>query len=322
MTNLREIETNGIQLRVAEAGPPDGETVLLLHGWPESWYSWRHQIPALADAGYHVLAPDMRGFGGSDAPEDVEAYTIQEIVADITGLLDAVGVEQAVVFGHDWGSIIAWQAALLAEKRVRAVGGLSVPYVGRGSTSPVDGWRAQYGENFFYILYFQQDGVAEAEFDADPQGILIRLYARAGGEGSTEDPPITDPRMSAGGSIGRVAEPKSLPDWLSEEDLDYYVQEFTRAGFRGGINYYRNFHQNWESTPELSGKQVAQPALFLAGAEDVVISWFGDNLEGAMRRAVGDLRSFSLLPGAGHWVQQERPTEVNAALIEFLKTLD
>lgn len=318
MTDLREIETNGIRLRVAEAGPASGDAVVLLHGWPESWYSWRHQIPALADAGYHVLAPDMRGFGGSDAPPEVEAYAIQEIVRDVVGLVDAAGAEQATVIGHDWGSIVAWQAALLAEDRVRAVGGLSVPYVGRGTRSPIAGWQAQHGENFFYILYFQEDGVAEAEFDADPRGILIRLYAGAG-EG---EPPIADPRMSAGGWIGRIAEPSSLPEWLSEEDLSYYVDEFTRAGFRGGINYYRNFHHNWESTPDLSGKPVAQPALFLAGADDVVVSWFGDNLEAPMRRAVPDLRSFSLLPGAGHWVQQERPAEVNAALLEFLGGLD
>jgi pimeloyl-ACP methyl ester carboxylesterase len=325
MPELRDIETNGIRLRVAEAGPASGEVVLLLHGWPESWYSWRHQIPALAEAGYHVLAPDMRGFGGSDAPTSVEAYAIQEIVGDVTGLLDALGAERGTVIGHDWGSLVAWQTALLAEDRVRAVGGLSVPYVGRGPRSPLEGWRAQFGENFFYILYFQQEGVAEAEFDADPLGILLRLYASTSDAttGSPAgDPPITDPRMSAGGMIGRIAEPKALPGWLSDEDLDYYVAEFTRAGFRGGINYYRNFHRNWETTPELATKPVAQPALFLAGAQDVVVSWFPSNLDGLMRRAVPDLRSFTLIDGSGHWVQQERPAEVNAALLAFLGGLD
>jgi epoxide hydrolase A/B len=315
MTEFRTIETNGIKLRVAEEGT--GPPVILLHGWPESWYSWRHQLPALAEAGYHVLAPDMRGYGSSDAPEPIEAYAIQELVADITGLLDAIGEERATIVGHDWGSILAWQVALLAPERVNGVAGMSVPYAGRGAAAPTAGWRKQYGENFFYILYFQQPGAAEAEFDADPRGILSRLYA---GGGSAE-PPITDPLMSAGGWIGRMSEPEALPDWLSEEDLDYYVQEFSRAGFRGGINYYRNFDRNWETTPQLAGVQVQQPAMFIAGADDVVISWFGDNLEPIMRRAVPDLRSFELLPGAGHWVQQERPAEVNAALIGFLNSL-
>jgi epoxide hydrolase A/B len=318
MTDFRTIETNGIKLRVAEEGT--GPPVILLHGWPESWYSWRHQLPALAEAGYHVLAPDMRGYGSSDAPEPIEAYAIQELVADVTGLLDAIGEERATIVGHDWGSILAWQVALLAPERVNGVVGMSVPYAGRGAAAPTVGWRKQYGENFFYILYFQQPGTAEAEFDADPRGILSRLYTGSGNAGGAEAP-ITDPLMSAGGWIGRMPEPRSLPDWLSEEDLDYYVQEFTRAGFRGGINYYRNFDRNWETTPQLTGEQVQQPAMFIAGADDIVISWFGDNLEPIMRRAVPELRSFELLPGAGHWVQQERPTEVNAALISFLNSL-
>lgn len=320
MTDFRTIETNGIQLRIAEAG--EGPPVILLHGWPESWYSWRHQLPALAEAGYHVLAPDMRGYGSSDAPKPVEAYEIQELVADVTGLLDAIGAEQATIVGHDWGSILAWQVALLAPERVNGVVGMSVPYTGRGPAAPTEGWRAQYGENFFYILYFQQPGVAEAEFDADPRGILVRLYAGSiEAAGGVAEAPITDPRMSAGGWIGRMVEPQSLPDWLSEDDLDYYVQEFTRAGFRGGINYYRNFDRNWERTSQLAGAKVEQPAMFIAGADDVVISWFGDNLESIMRRAVPDLRNFALLPGAGHWVQQERADEVNQALIGFLNSL-
>ncbi len=317
MVDLKMIETNGLRLRVAEAG--QGPLVLLLHGWPESWYSWRHQLEALASAGYHVMAPDMRGFGGSDAPSEVAAYTIGELVADVTGLVDAAGAEQATIVGHDWGAIVAWQVALEARERVRGVVAMSVPYVGRGPLAPTDRWRRQYGENFFYILYFQQPGVAEAEFDADPRGILLRLYAGriAASEGDA-DAPITDPRMSAGGWIGRIAEPRSLPAWLTSADLDYYVSEFTRAGFRGGINYYRNFDTNWEATAHLAGATVDPPALFLAGADDVVISWFGDGLERMMRRAVPDLRRLTLLPDAGHWVQQELPAEVNAELLDFL----
>ncbi len=214
----RNIETNDIQLRVYEEG--DGPLVILAHGWPESWYSWRHQLPALAAAGYHAVAPDMRGYGASSAPHAVEAYDITHTSADLVGIIDALGEDQAVLVGHDWGSIIAWNSALLYPDRFRAVVGMSVPYGGRAGQRPTEAWRQQFGDNFFYILYYQEPDVAEAEYDADPKGILSMLYTSP--DTPRAEPTITDPKRSAGGWIGRMGAPLSNPPWLSKEDLDYY----------------------------------------------------------------------------------------------------
>jgi pimeloyl-ACP methyl ester carboxylesterase len=321
---LRTVEANGLRMRVAVAG--EGPAVLLLHGFPESWYSWRHQLPALAAAGYRAIAPDLRGYGGTDAPPAIEDYDIEHLAADATGLLDALGEDAAVVVGHDWGAIIAWQLALLRAERFRAVACLSVAYTGRAPIPPVSAWWRRFGDQFFYILYFQQPGVAEAEFDADPAALLRRLYTSPV-QAFVAPPAITDPLMRAGGWTGRLPEPAALPPWLAQADLDYYVEQFRRSGFRGPVNFYRNFDRNWELTPQLAGAAVSQPAMFLAGALDPVvvrggIMGAGDDLEERVRDAVPDLRRFVMLPGAGHWVQQERPDEVNAELIGFLRELD
>ena len=311
----RSIETNGIRMHIAEMG--EGPLVVLLHGWPESWYSWRHQLSALADAGFHAVAPDMRGYGKTDAPESIEDYDVLDITADIVGLLDALGEETAVVVGHDWGSIIAWNCMLLHPQRFDALVAMSVPYGGRPKQSLLRTWQRQYKDNFFYILYFQEPGVAEAEFDADPRGILSRLYLSP--DSPRESPQVTDPKMSAGGWINRLGAPRELPDWLTEADLDFYVNEFKRAGFRGGINYYRNFHRNWELTPQLDGVKVEKPVLFLAGEKDVVIRGANKQmLTGMMSAATKDLQ-VELIPNVGHWVQQEAAQEVNDKLVAFLK---
>lgn len=319
---LRTIETNGINVRIAEQG--EGPLVLLLHGFPESWYSWRHQLPALAAAGFHAVAPDMRGYGGSDAPPNIEDYDILQLTADATGILDALGEQTAVVVGHDWGAMVAWQCALLHRDRFRAVAALSVPYGGRSARPPLEQTREAFGDNFFYQLYFQEPGVAEGEFDADPRRMLSRMYRSPNSEDAAP-PEITSPLASAGGWTGRMAEPKGLPDWLTAEDLDYFVGEFERAGFRGGVNFYRNIDRNWELTPQLAGAQVQQPALFVAGAQDPVLGFGGrsiDDLEDRLRGAIPKLTKCVLIPETGHWTQQERPAEVNAELIEFLRTLD
>ncbi len=315
---LRKIETNGIAMRIAEQGT--GPLVVLLHGWPESWYSWRHQIPALAQAGYRAVAPDMRGYGETDAPPEVTDYQITTIAKDITGLLDALGEKQAVIVGHDWGSIVAWNCAMLHPDRFRAVITMSVPYGGRAPEPPTATWSRTYGDNFFYILYFQEPGVAEAEFDANPHGILSMLYASP--TTPREAPTITDPKRAAGGWIGRIGAPKELPAWLKQEDLDYYVAQFKKAGFRGGINYYRNFDRNWKITEALQYSKVTQPTLFIAGERDVVIGGATkDRLTAMMRPVVADLRDVVLIPGVGHWVQQEAAPETNAAMLAFLKAL-
>ena len=317
-TRIHSIRNNGLSMQIAEAG--QGPLVLLVHGWPELWFSWRHQLPALAAAGYHAVAPDMRGYGGTDAPSEVRAYDIHHLCDDLAGLIDHFGQDRAVVVGHDWGAIIAWTFSLLRPERVRAVVGMSVPYRGRGETSLIDALELNFGDRFFYILYFQEPGVAEAEFDADPRGILERLYASP--KVAREAPEVTDPKRAAGGWIRRLGRPKETPSWLLPHELDYYVREFTRTGFRGGINYYRNFHHNWETTPQLAEARIAQPALFIAGDRDMVIAPWRDKVEAQMRPWVPDLRGFHLLPGAGHWIQQERPEEVNRLLLEFLASLD
>jgi pimeloyl-ACP methyl ester carboxylesterase len=315
---LRHIESNGIRMRIAEMGK--GPLVLLVHGWPESWYSWRHQLPAIAAAGYRVVAPDMRGYGKSDQPAAVEDYDIHHVTADLVGILDALGEKNAILIGHDWGAIVTWQAMLLYPQRFTALVAMSVPYSGRGERSIIQNLRASMGDNFYYILYFQEPGVAEKEFDADPRAILSRLYLSP--DSPREAPQITDRRRAAGGWIPRLGAPKGLPGWLTQADLDYYVNEFTAAGFRGGINYYRNFHRNWETTPQLAGAKVTAPVLFIAGDKDSVIRGAtAEALRASMRDAVPGLRDVVLMPNTGHWVQQERAAETNAAILEFLRSL-
>jgi len=316
---FRYIETNGIRMRLATMGE-SGPLVIMAHGWPESWYSWRHQIQAVASAGYRVVAPDMRGYGATDAPPQVEDYTIVELAADIVGIIDAFGEDKAILMGHDWGSIVAWNTVLLHPERFSALVAMSVPYSGRPAESPLAGWQATYGDNFYYILYHQEPGVAEAEYDADPYGLLSRLYLSPD---SPRDPAqVTDRHRSAGGWIPRLGAPTGLPDWLTQADLDYFVAQFQAAGFRGGINYYRNFHRNWEITPQLANARITVPTLFIAGENDVVIAGAPQaRLEGAMRRVVDDLRGVILLPRAGHWIQQELPEQTNAALLDFLNGL-
>ena len=316
---FRFVETNGIRMRIAEAGD-EGPVVLLVHGWPESWYSWRHQIPALANAGYRVVAPDMRGYGETDAPAAVDDYDIVHLAGDMVGLLDALGEDQAIIIGHDWGALVAWYSVLLHPSRFSGLVAMSVPYGGRSAQSPLDGWQAQFGDNFYYILYHQEPGVAEAEYDADPRGLLSRLYLSP--SSPREPPQITDPLRSAGGWIGRLGAPTERPAWLSEADLDYYVSQFEAAGFRGGVNYYRNFHRNWEITPQLADAQVMVPTRFIAGEQDVVIAGATEAaLTAMMAPVVPDLRGVILLPDAGHWVQQELPEETNAAMLDFLAGL-
>jgi pimeloyl-ACP methyl ester carboxylesterase len=322
--DFHHYDINGLRMRVAEQG--EGPLVLFVHGWPESWYSWRHQIPAVAAAGYHAVAPDMRGYGGTTAPSAVADYDITHLCADLTGLVAELGETEAVLVGHDWGAVAGWQCALLEPDVFRAVVNMSVPYRGRSERSLIDVLQQSYGEKFFYILYFQEldengNGIAEAEFDADPRGVLSRLYASP--DTPREDPSVSDPLRSAGGWIPRLGAPTELPPWLSQEDLDYYVGEFTRAGFRGGISYYRNFHRNWETTPQLAGALVQQPSLFIAGDKDGVIAGATqEQLEEGMSAVIADLRGVHLIADTGHWLQQERPEEVNRLLLEFLASLD
>ncbi|MEH6910432.1 MAG: alpha/beta hydrolase [Oceanicoccus sp.] len=317
---FRYIKTNGITMRIAEMGDK-GPLVLMVHGWPESWYSWRHQIPALATAGYRVVVPDMRGYGKTDAPADVNSYDITTLAADMAGVLDALGEEQAIMVGHDWGAIVAAHSVLLHPERFSSLIIMSVPYRGRGRLSPIPAMKARTGDNFFYMLYHNEaGGVAEAEYDSDPRGILSRLYLSP--DSPREEPAVTNPLRSAGGWIPRLGAAKGLPDWLEQQDLDYLVEQFEATGFRGGVNYYRNIERNWETTEHLVGAKIEVPTLFIAGEKDIVIRGATKPmLEAMMATTIPNLHDVVLVPEMGHWIQQEAPQETNRAMINFLKTL-
>jgi len=356
----RTIETNGIRMHVAEKGA--GPLVVLCHGFPESWYSWRHQIDALAEAGFHVVAPDMRGYGQTDHPEAIDSYTLLHLVGDMVGLLDTLGAPTAVIAGHDWGAPVAWHAALLRPDRFRAIIGLSVPFRPRGSVRPTT-IMPQTDDAVFYQLYFQTPGVAEAELEQNVRLSIRRvLLANAGdkppisaGEAAANTVADATATCTTGGvaadSVGRAAAdgvgragadgvgmvprvgglshsrmatvPSApLPAWLTEADLDFYVGEFTHTGFRGGLNWYRNIDRNWELLAPFDGARVTVPALYIAGDRDLVLAFRGmTELLPALPRLVPQLRQTIILPGCGHWTQQERPREVNAAMVDFLQHL-
>ena len=311
----RRIATNGISLNIAEAG--QGPLVLLLHGFPESWYSWRHQFAPLAAAGYHVIAPDMRGYGKSDKPAEITAYNQVEVVNDIIGLIPALGYEQAVVIGHDWGAPTAWATALFHPGKVRAVGGLSVPFMPRAPMPPMAMLRAAFKGQFFYQLYFQEPGVAEAEFEKDIRGALRKFLVMAGGETDLTKLP---PKTEHDDLLSNLPDPATLPGWLSEADLDFYAGEFARSGMRGPLNYYRNHDLTWELTAG-APTQIHQPAMFVAGTADGVVMMAAAAIE-AMPSFVTDLRINRMIPGIGHWTQQEAPEAVNEAILEFLRAVD
>jgi pimeloyl-ACP methyl ester carboxylesterase len=311
----RRIGANGIALNIAEAG--EGPLVVLLHGFPESWYSWRHQFAPLAAAGYHVVAPDMRGYGKSDKPEAISAYNQVEVVNDIVGLVAALGEETAVVIGHDWGAPTAWAAALHHPGVFRAVGALSVPFMPRAPAPPMALMRAAFQGQFFYQLYFFEPGVAEAEFEADVRTSLKKFLVMAGGETDLSQLP---PKAAGDDLLSSLPNPDTLPKWLSEADLDFYAAEFAGSGMRGPLNYYRNHDLTWTLT-EGAPQAIRQPAFFAAGANDGVVMMAAAALQ-AMPDHVKDLRINRLIPGVGHWTQQEAPEAVNETILEFLKALD
>jgi pimeloyl-ACP methyl ester carboxylesterase len=320
----RTIETNGIRMHLAEAGT--GPLVVLCHGFPESWYSWRHQLPALAEAGFRAVAPDMRGYGGTDRPEAIDQYTLLHLIGDMVGLLDALGADQAVIAGHDWGAPVAWHAALLRPDRFRGVIGLSSPYRPRGQVRPTSAM-TQTDNAVFYQLYFQTPGVAEVEFEQDVRHTIRSMLCAISG-----DAPAREGSVTAAGAVGMVRRkggfldgmmsPAVLPSWLTEADVDFYAREFARTGFRGGLNWYRNIDRNWELLAPFAGARVSVPALYIAGDCDPVVRFPGmEQLIPKLADFVPQLRATIMLSGCGHWTQQERVGEVNGAMIDFLRRL-
>jgi pimeloyl-ACP methyl ester carboxylesterase len=311
MPSSRTISANGIELFVLEQG--EGPLVLLCHGWPELSYSWRHQIPAIAEAGFHVVAPDMRGFGRTSAPADVAAYSIFDTAGDMVALVTALDEKQAVIVGHDWGAPVAWHAAMFRPDMFTKVAGLSVPPPFRGRSRPLESLRER-GVTNFYWQYFQTPGVAEAEFERDPALTIRKVLGRG----------VSDPAAmfiaEGKGFLGNIGQVEKLPDWLSEADIAHFADAFRQSGFRGGLNWYRNLDRNWDLTAPWQGAQIHQPSLFLAGSGDSVITGLiGSKRVTELEKVLPNLRQKLIIDGAGHWVQQERPDEVNAALIPFLK---
>ena len=302
----REVSLNGLRFHIAEAGK--GPLVLLCHGFPECWYSWRHQLPALAEAGFHAVAPDMRGFGQTEAPEDIADYTLAHSIADMVQLVSALGEKQAVIIGHDWGAAVAWNSALLRPDIFRAVVAMSVPYSERRPVAPLKALR-DAGANNFYWLYFQTPGVAEAEFERDVDR-TVRTFAYGTGVSLMLKP--------GQGFLTDTTIPQQSPSWLTDEDVSYFVEAFKRSGYRGGLNWYRNLDRNWAISGGWQGLKIQQPALFIAGANDGVIKFMAKALE-QLPTTVPGLKKTLLVPDSGHWIQQQRAAEVNAAILEFLR---
>ena len=314
---LKTTTANNIHMRYAEAG--SGPLVLFCHGWPESWYSWRHQLKAVSEAGFRAVAPDMRGYGGTQSPEPVDQYTLFHLVGDMAELVKALGETKAVIVGHDWGAPVAWHAALWRPDLFTAVCAMSVPYSPPGYIDILSALE-KLGINDFYLQYFQKPGVAEAELQQDIRSALRRLYFTASGD-------MTDTskgfgRLPGGTLLGNTADTEKLPAWMSETDLDYYAGEFARAGFRGGLSWYRNLRRNWELGGPWRGQPIRQPSLFIAGSRDGVLRFPAAKAQlEAYPKTLPGLRGSHILEGAGHWVQQERPAEVNKLLVDFLKGL-
>ncbi|MFI4934876.1 MAG: alpha/beta fold hydrolase [Caulobacterales bacterium] len=324
MPEFRMVNAGALNLRVAVEG--QGPLVLMVHGFPESWYSWRHQLGPIAEAGFTAAAIDVRGYGGSDKPPAVADYAMQHMVADVAGVIEAMSPgAPAVIVGHDWGAPIVWNTALTRPDRVRAVAGLSVPHLGVATRS----FREVFEElftargRFFYQHYFQAQGVAEAEMEADVRGALRRFYYAISGDAPDgtwpSDKAVGDPLLL------RLPDPDPFPAWLTPADLDYFVGEFERSGFRGPINRYRNHDADFAWLTPFQGRKIEQPALFIGGRRDLVLSMLGRRdpaeLIAGMKAAAPDLRGHDILEGCGHWTQQERPAEVNERLLAWLKGL-
>lgn len=313
-----KVRNGDISLNVAVEG--QGPLILCVHGFPELWYSWRHQIRHFAARGYTVAALDVRGYGGSDRPAAIEAYTMRTIASDVAAVIDALGDGQAILFGHDWGAPIVWNSALLHPDKVKAVAGLSIPYVPRGSVNFLDAVRGFYKDRFFYQLYFQEEGRAEAELEADIPATLRKMYFAMSGDappGLWLKPKPQDARFLDG-----LIDPSPFPAWMSDEDLSVYVDAFSRSGFRGPINRYRAQTIDDSDLTELIRKPLTQPAFFIGGEHDPVRAFIpGADLYAQPGKACNDFRGSVILDRIGHWVQQEAPDAVNNALEGFLAGL-
>jgi pimeloyl-ACP methyl ester carboxylesterase len=316
----QQIQANGIELHVASCGPEDGPPVVLCHGFPELWYSWRHQLTALGQDGFRALAPDLRGYGRSSHPTAVTAYGSDQLTADLCGLLDHFGYDRAAFVGHDWGAILVWELGRLHPGRVSALYNMSVPFT-HPPAPPIEIFEAIFAGKFFYILYFQEVGPPESELEADPRTFLRTMLYSAGGEGMASSPGMPDaPRQGTRFIDVLSPAPEQLPPWITEADVDVYAEAFVEGGFFGPLSFYRNMDANWQRTKDIPTSVLAMPIGFLTGSLDPVRAMVPGAAE-AMEETFADFRGSTAVEGAGHWVQQERPEETNAALVQFLTSL-
>jgi soluble epoxide hydrolase / lipid-phosphate phosphatase len=306
------VQANGIRMHVAECG--EGFPVIMCHGFPELWYSWRHQLPALAEAGFRAIAPDMRGYGGTDAPGDPAEYRTSIICADIAGLMDALEIEKAVVMGHDWGGWHIWQFGIRYPHRTERLIGLNTPYSPPGPIPPTEGMRETFGQSdrSFYILYFQEPGIAEAELSADTRGNLAKIMHRWD---RAQD--LWTFAMVGGDGSGAVANVEPGGTLLSDEELDVYAEAFERTGWTGGLNWYRAIDMSWEECRQLPDHNIYVPTLMITAENDLILR--PEQAE-PMREWISDLR-IENIKQCSHWTQQERPDEVNALVIDYLRDL-
>ncbi|MEP7203574.1 MAG: alpha/beta hydrolase [Ilumatobacteraceae bacterium] len=323
---VNDIDVNGVMLRVHQAGDPANPTVVLSHGFPELAHSWRHQMAPLAEAGFHVIAPDQRGYGHSSAPTEIDAYGIVNLTDDLLALLDHFGKRDAVFVGHDWGALIVWDLARLHPERVRAVVGVSVPFV-QWPARPTQLMKALYGDRFFYMLYFQQPGVAEGELDADPYHSLAKvMWSASGTRFAARDASAEMPPMDGTGFLTMLSDAPPRPfkgpegPWLTEGDLQTYADELAHSGFFGPISYYRNLDANFEIVKDLEPERLTMPVYFIGGTDDVVNVMDPSGVE-RMKNVLPNFRGSTILDGVGHWTQQEAPAAFNDALLGFLRTL-
>ena len=311
----RTVRTNGINMHVAEAGV--GKPVVFVHGFPELWRSWRKQMPVVAEAGYRAVAPDMRGYGQTDAPAPITDYDVHHLCGDLCGLLDDLGVDKAFFVGHDWGAWAMWFMTLLHPDRVAALVNISVPYSPRGDAPPMKRAKEIFGDIFFYQLYFQDVGPADTELAKDVRRTVLKFAWSISGEAGQPDVrSLIARKVGEGGFLDMLSDPPHALDWFTDEDQNYFVEEFERTGYTGALNWYRNIDRNWETTPQLEGAKPTQPVLFVAGTNDPVIRMVPPE---PMRETVPNLKDIVLVEGAGHWIHMEQPKPVNQAILGFLK---
>jgi len=319
MSAFKFIDLPDVRLRAAIEG--EGPLVVMVHGFPESWFSWRHQMRPVAEAGFTACAIDVRGYGGSDRPRQVADYAMERMVADVAGVIELLSPgERAIVLGHDWGAPIVWNTALIRPDRVRAVGALSVPYTGtpqRPFTDIFDEIFTKRGK-FFYQAWFQRPREPEAEAEKNPRDFLRKFYYALSGDGTWPSNKTSEQSLLEG-----LVDPEVFPAWLTPKELDYYVAEFERSGFFGPISRYRNHERDFEYLRAFAERKIAQPAFFVSGTRDLAYNMFRGAADpiAIMRNSVTDLRVADVLEGCGHWTQQERPADVNARLIPWLKSL-